>query len=103
MLGSPADSQYTWDLSKNDNKGITGFKGRYRFDRLFVCYRPSDVNCTKYWWTPQEMSLVGNEKIDSCGMFPSDHFGIYLKLQRTNEERKIDIKVEEEASRKRRR
>ena len=34
--GSDAESRFTWDLQRNDNKRFDGFKPRARYDRFFV-------------------------------------------------------------------
>ena len=34
--GSDAETRFTWDLQRNDNKSFDGFKPRARYDRFFV-------------------------------------------------------------------
>eukprot|EP00922_Rhytidocystis_sp_ex-Travisia-forbesii_P019519 GHVS01028877.1.p1 GENE.GHVS01028877.1~~GHVS01028877.1.p1 ORF type:complete len:385 (-),score=18.17 GHVS01028877.1:552-1706(-) len=86
MLGSPGHSKFTWDTYKNTNKEMTGnFKPRCRFDRLYVYHdaeRAADVDKALEGWKPISMKLVGTEKLDSCDMFASDHFGLDVVFKR---------------------
>ena len=67
--GGGYDTKFTWDMKLNDNLKF-GFKPRARFDRMFyksASERP--MECT-------EFKLVGKKRIEACGRFPSDHFGM---------------------------
>ena len=66
--GSLYETKYTWDLMRNDNLVING-KPRARYDRMYIKqsdFKPEALN----------FKLIGTERLKSCGMFPSDHFGI---------------------------
>ena len=68
-LGSPRESQFTWDTFKNDNLQLP--KGaRCRFDRLYL-----------WGLQPTHFALVGTERIEDLGRYPSDHFGIYMRFE----------------------
>jgi tyrosyl-DNA phosphodiesterase 2 len=73
--GSPVDSEFTWDLSENDNKEMNGGpQPKKRFDRIFLRQAKSGkvVN-------PGTFTLIGKERL-SCGRFASDHWGIWLEF-----------------------
>ena len=69
--GSPRDHRYSWDRSRNDNIG-----GRFqprvkmRFDRV---YFSKEMRLESF-------RFVGQERLPSCGRFPSDHFGLTCRL-----------------------
>ncbi|XP_039249603.2 tyrosyl-DNA phosphodiesterase 2-like [Styela clava] len=69
ILGSPQDVRYSWDLQNNDNQVKDG-KARLRFARMYT-----RVETSKQHFKPTEMRFVGMKRL-SCGMFPSDHWGI---------------------------
>eukprot|EP00922_Rhytidocystis_sp_ex-Travisia-forbesii_P019520 GHVS01028879.1.p1 GENE.GHVS01028879.1~~GHVS01028879.1.p1 ORF type:complete len:198 (-),score=7.17 GHVS01028879.1:434-970(-) len=85
-LGSPGRCKFTWDTYKNTNKEMSGtFKPRYRFDRIYVCQKGEKAAAEAHapeGWRPISMTLVGVEKIESCEMFPSDHFGLDVVFKR---------------------
>lgn len=72
VTGSRKEAEFTWDMSRNSNLEWKGkFKPRCRFDRIYIRHcRPKSVVVPKYF------ELVGLEKVPSCGLFPSDHWGI---------------------------
>lgn len=73
--GSDKEHQFTWDVSENDNLDWPyPNKPRLRFDRLYLC--PSDGALR-----PKSFSLVGKERLASCGRFPSDHWGLWTELE----------------------
>ena len=70
-LGCKEDCRYTWDLQTNDNQ-IKGGQARCRYERVYMRkVDPYDEAPLK----PSAMQLVGTKRL-SCGMFPSDHWGI---------------------------
>ncbi len=72
--GSKKEHQFTWDVSENDNlQWPYPNRPRLRFDRLYLC--PGDGNLQA-----RSFSLVGKERLASCGRFPSDHWGIWVEL-----------------------
>ena len=82
--GRPADSQYTWDTSINDNLDWAyPRKPRIRFDRLFVrsAQGTHALKATK-------MSLVGMERLAGCRRFPSDHWGVWCEFSQPSNETK---------------
>ena len=72
--GSDPQHQYTWDTAVNDNLGAP-YKSKLRFDRLYLCRR--DTNKLK----PVSFRLIGKERVESCGRFPSDHWGILAEFE----------------------
>lgn len=72
VTGSRKEAEFTWDMTRNNNLEWAGkFKPRCRFDRIYIRHRkPKSVIIPKYF------ELVGLKKVPSCGMFPSDHWGI---------------------------
>ena len=76
--GRPADSQYTWDMSINDNlDGPFPNQPKLRFDRLFVrsAQGTQALKATKF-------RLVGMERLAGCGRFPSDHWGVWCEFSK---------------------
>ncbi len=75
VCGSDKDNQFTWDVSENDNL-VWPYpnKPRLRFDRVYLC--PGDGALR-----PKRFSLVGKDRLPSCGRFPSDHWGIWVELE----------------------
>uniref|UniRef100_A0A3Q2CGZ4 Endonuclease/exonuclease/phosphatase domain-containing protein n=1 Tax=Cyprinodon variegatus TaxID=28743 RepID=A0A3Q2CGZ4_CYPVA len=71
-LGEPEKCRYTWDTGANTNKEIE-FKCRFRFDRVYLRRAAQDGVPLM---DPHSMALIGLEKL-RCGMFTSDHWGIY--------------------------
>ncbi|VDI35521.1 tyrosyl-DNA phosphodiesterase 2 [Mytilus galloprovincialis] len=72
VTGSRKEAEFTWDMMRNTNLEWAGrFKPRCRFDRIYTRHcKPKSVIVPKYF------ELVGLEKIPSCGLFPSDHWGL---------------------------
>ena len=66
-VGRDTSTRYTWDTIANNNTNVP-FKCRLRFDRVF--YRSSP------YLMLESFQLVGKERLLSCDMFPSDHWGI---------------------------
>ena len=80
-LGKNEDTQYTWDMTRNDNIDIeSDDKPRFRFDRIWLRDSvPSRV-------TPLTFQLIGTERLADNDCFPSDHWGILttFKLETFN-------------------
>ena len=76
--GENPDTKFTWDLELNDNKRFPNCKPRARFDRMY--FKRSQLNPVQCI----DFELVGLKKL-SCGMFPSDHFGILGKFLLTDD------------------
>ncbi|KAL1285981.1 Tyrosyl-DNA phosphodiesterase 2 [Trichinella pseudospiralis] len=73
--GSPRDACVTWDPKTNANLNIPKHCPQ-RFDRIFVkASKPARFK-------PIEFSLVGKKIIRSCLCHPSDHYGIYCKMEK---------------------
>ena len=76
QAGRDKDSEYTWDLQRNDNSSMpNGGKPRCRFDRMY-CFSPSTVS-----FTADSFQLVGTERVQGLDRFPSDHFGILASFK----------------------
>ena len=74
VAGRPHDCRYTWDRSKNDNiEGQFQPRVKYRFDRV---YFSNKLNLESF-------GFVGQERLLSCGRFPSDHFGVTCRVMTT--------------------
>jgi len=79
--GSRKEVQYTWDMNRNTNLEFPGkFKPRCRFDRIYL--RPSQPARV----TAQNFGLVGLQKIHGTQSFPSDHWGLIVKLKLDQDE-----------------
>lgn len=75
--GSRKEVQYTWDMNRNTNIEFPGkFKPRCRFDRLYL--RPSRTAAAAMI---HHFGLVGLKKIQGTQSFPSDHWGMLIKLK----------------------
>ncbi|KAI1710722.1 5'-tyrosyl-DNA phosphodiesterase [Ditylenchus destructor] len=66
--GSNPETQFTWDMSKNDNMEMFG--ARCRFDRVYFSGP----------YTKLDFSFHGTERIPGVNCFPSDHFGICCRF-----------------------
>lgn len=78
MAGSADAAKYTWDTSKNDNLDIkTPFKPKARYDRFFL------LGPRGKFPDVASMRLVGTERLESCGVFISDHFGVLVDVDFT--------------------
>jgi tyrosyl-DNA phosphodiesterase 2 len=74
--GRDKDSEYTWDLQRNDNASLpNGGKPRCRFDRMYG-FSPGTVS-----FTVESFQLVGTERVQGLDRFPSDHFGILASFK----------------------
>ncbi|KRX72414.1 Tyrosyl-DNA phosphodiesterase 2 [Trichinella sp. T6] len=81
--GSPADACLTWDPATNANLNIPK-RCRQRFDRIFVkASKPARFK-------PIEFSLVGKKLIRSSLCHPSDHYGIYCKMEKIENIEPVD-------------
>ncbi|CAK8672319.1 unnamed protein product [Clavelina lepadiformis] len=76
ILGSPKEVEHSWDLTKNDNQ-IKGGNARLRFERL---YMRKESPSSSVHFKPVKMEFIGTSRL-SCGLFPSDHWGILVKLK----------------------
>ena len=73
--GSEEAHKYTWDVGANDNLNWQfPNKPKLRFDRVYLS--PSHGKLQ-----PKSFSLVGKERLPSCGRFPSDHWGIWMEFE----------------------
>ena len=79
--GSPADSQYTWDMRINDNLDWSyAKKPRIRFDRLFL--RSGEG---QHALKASKFELVGLERLAGCKRFPSDHWGVWCEFSQPSD------------------
>lgn len=83
MTGSRKEAEFTWDMSRNTNlEWAWEFKPRCRFDRIYIRHsKPKSVIIPKYF------ELIGLEKIASCGLFPSDHWGIMTHFDKRKDDK----------------
>merc|ERR1712142_855067 len=90
--GSRREVQYTWDLQRNSNLEWPGkWKPRCRFDRVYLRQNTDKmVKVANY-------GLLGLEKVEGCQAFPSDHWGVKVRLelnqmegQGTSKKRKVE-------------
>jgi len=70
----PNDKGYTYDSTKNNR--ISGYE-RMRYDRILL---------KSACWKPISISLLGDDpitatKVGGAKVFPSDHFGLIMKLE----------------------
>ncbi|XP_071804765.1 tyrosyl-DNA phosphodiesterase 2-like [Asterias amurensis] len=79
MCGSPEVAKFTWDLTKNNNLNWS-FPNRpkLRFDRLYLRHAKTSPRVV-----PQDFGLIGTERLEGCGRFPSDHWGIVCDFKVT--------------------
>ena len=70
-LGKNEETQYTWDMTRNNSIDIdSDDKPRFRFDRIWLRDSvPSRV-------TPLTFELIGTERLADDDCFASDHWGI---------------------------
>jgi len=81
QLGSREELRWTWDNQRNTNKEIPGkWKPRCRFDRIYI--RPSLKTDLK----AEQFGLLGLQKVEGTQSFPSDHWGILLRLVLSQEQ-----------------
>jgi len=74
--GSRKEVQFTWDMNRNTNIDFPGkWKPRCRFDRVYLKSSSQlPVNAGHF-------GLIGLQKIFGTASFPSDHWGLLVKLQ----------------------
>jgi len=91
-MGSRKEVQYTWDMQRNTNLEWPGkWKPRCRFDRVYLRQNTDKmVKVANY-------GLLGLEKVEGCQAFPSDHWGVKVRLelnqmegQGTSKKRKVE-------------
>jgi len=76
QCGARQAVRYTWDMTRNTNLEWQGkFKPKLRFDRLYL--KPS----RSFGCSAVHFGLVGLQKIHGTQSFPSDHWGLMLKLK----------------------
>lgn len=78
ILGKRMETKYTWDLTTNDNYlswGEAFTLNKFRFDRVYIKH-PVKQKVLK----PIGFELTGTEKLESCGLFPSDHWAILCQF-----------------------
>lgn len=74
VCGADPGKKFTWDTAVNHNLQVP-FKSRCRFDRLYLCQGASpSVKATSF-------ELIGQDLIESCVRYPSDHWGILAKFE----------------------
>ncbi|XP_076084600.1 uncharacterized protein LOC143055353 isoform X2 [Mytilus galloprovincialis] len=74
--GRNKETQFTWDTSINTNLQWAenqDFKPKIRFDRIYMRHPK-----THKVISPVSFQLIGKEKIPTCGLFPSDHWGLLV-------------------------
>ncbi|XP_052086189.1 tyrosyl-DNA phosphodiesterase 2-like [Mytilus californianus] len=74
--GRNKETQFTWDTSINTNlKWVEhqDFKPKIRFDRIYMRHPKTEPVIT-----PVSFQLIGKGKIPTCGLFPSDHWGLLV-------------------------
>ncbi|CAC5390059.1 TDP2 [Mytilus coruscus] len=74
--GRNKETQFTWDTSINTNLKWAenqDFKPKIRFDRIYMRHPKTEPVIS-----PVSFQLIGKEKIPTCGLFPSDHWGILV-------------------------
>ena len=72
--GADPGKKFTWDTEVNHNLQVP-FKSRCRFDRLYLCQGASpSVKATSF-------ELIGQDLVESCVRYPSDHWGILAKFE----------------------
>lgn len=71
VTGRDNTTRYTWDTSANCNTGAP-YKSKLRFDRIYL---RKSAECR-----PTSFSLVGKTMLQSCDMFPSDHWGLLARF-----------------------
>ena len=78
VCGKRQEHRYTWDTTENDNLGIIATPQRplprLRFDRIYL--NPDDGDLQ-----PICFELVGKERLQGCGRFASDHWGLWVEFQ----------------------
>jgi len=73
--GSSKDQKYTWDMKVNTNKQMPGtFQPRMRIDRCYI--NKSHEHKTAI----EEYRLLGTSQMAE-GLYPSDHFGLFVRLK----------------------
>ncbi|XP_023321755.1 tyrosyl-DNA phosphodiesterase 2-like [Eurytemora carolleeae] len=73
--GRRKEAEFTWDISRNTNLEWPGkFKPRCRFDRIYL--KP----CSGFSAAPKHFGLIGLQKVSGTQSYPSDHWGLLLKL-----------------------
>lgn len=88
--GSPKAHEFTWDTAQNTNLGVT-YKSRCRFDRCFFLspgltkgagaggrFKKPLLSPTSGVWDASAFALVGRDKVEGLGRFPSDHWGMQV-------------------------
>lgn len=72
--GADPNTRYTWDVKNNDNLDWS-FPNRpqARYDRIYIS--PADGKLR-----PIRFELTGQDRLDDCGRFPSDHWGLWLEF-----------------------
>ncbi|CAH1251047.1 TDP2 [Branchiostoma lanceolatum] len=74
-VGSPWRHKFTWDVTKNDNLDWDlPFRPKCRFDRVYVRSSHPDQ------LAPENITFVGTDRLEGCGRFPSDHWGLLCKF-----------------------
>ncbi|XP_063407227.1 uncharacterized protein LOC134690971 isoform X2 [Mytilus trossulus] len=74
--GRNKETQFTWDTSINTNLQLAenqDFKPKIRFDRIYMRHPKTDNVIS-----PVSFQLIGKEIIPTCGLFPSDHWGLLV-------------------------
>ncbi|XP_059140544.1 uncharacterized protein LOC131928497 [Physella acuta] len=74
--GSRPETQYSWDLTINDNiRFPTGNQPRRRFDRMYVRHSATPA------LEPLYFRFIGTNRLPSCQRFASDHWGLLASFR----------------------
>lgn len=76
-LGEKEDSEITFDMEANDNVPFGEDKPRRRIDRVYLRHPSSEQI-----FIPSDLQLIGKDRLGITGQFPSDHWGLYISLDR---------------------
>lgn len=88
--GRRKEAEFTWDLTRNSNLEWQGkFRPRCRFDRLYL--RGQSTTAAKHF------GLVGLQKVAGTQSYPSDHWGLIVKLSLDHEEAAKTVEAAESA------
>lgn len=73
VCGCDEHTEHTWDMKVNDNLNFVEDGRelpRNRYDRMYYTTTTSNgISCASF-------ELIGKERIEGIGLFPSDHWGL---------------------------
>jgi endonuclease/exonuclease/phosphatase family metal-dependent hydrolase len=79
--GRQREHQFTWDATVNDNISFVIPDHQppqtlmFRFDRIYL--NPGDDGALR----PKSFELIGKDRLPGCGLYPSDHWGLWAEFQ----------------------